>query len=95
MNITTEYILYSPESLSGIKSVSALYTDDSQCVPLIPGSHGEALRVTWNINTSIAVLFPHIPQQCETRWMASLGEYCIVDGFFFCSSTVDVIQLHR
>lgn len=57
------------------------YTKYYQSVPLIPGSRGEALRVTWNINTSNAVLFPHIPQQCETRRMASLGEYCIVDVF--------------
>lgn len=45
-----------------------------QAVPLIPSSHEETLRVAWNINTSIAVLFPLITQQCETRWIVSHWE---------------------
>lgn len=51
-----------------------LYIKYFQAVPLIPSSHGETLRVAWNINTSIAVLFPLITQQCETRWIASHWE---------------------
>lgn len=73
--------MYSPEKLLELNlfqlaSLTALllYMQYCQFVPLIPGWRGEALRVTWNINTSVAVLFPHIPRQCETRWIASHWE---------------------